>query len=282
MSSRRLSVAFAAIVVFCTLLFAGPRAFAYTPPPNDGPITDPAGKLSPEDKQALSDKILAYKTQTGNGIAYFIAPSLNGEDIEDVGFATAQAWGIGAKKLDRGVLVTMAPNERKIRIDVGKGAEGELTDLQSSQIIQQIIGPRLKQNDFRGAIDQSFVAIVAALNDPTHGGAAASGGGTSLGSVIFIVIIMLLIIFFLARRGGGGGGGSRVFLVRRWRWGRRIWRRRWRGRRQLWWRRKLRRRWRERRLLSASIRNRLRSKLDLAIASRNSARRTRLPTMDRD
>jgi uncharacterized protein len=200
-----------AIVAFCTLLFSGTRAFAYTPPANEGPITDPAGKLSADDKQALDQKLRDYKDRTKNEVTYFIAPSLNGEDISDVSFATFNAWQLGSKADDNGVLVVMAPNERKIRIEVGKGREGDLTDLQSSQIIQQIIGPRLKVNDFRGAIDQSADAIVSALGDNASGKKTpAAGDQASLGSVIFFVILILLVIFIaraINRRGGGGGGG---------------------------------------------------------------------------
>jgi len=206
---RRIAVV--AFLAFCTLFLAGAQAWAFTPPAIDGPITDPSHKLSDDDKQALAQKLLDYKNRTTNEVAYFIAPSLNGEDIEDVGYDTGQAWQLGAKGKDNGVLVVLAPNERRMRIEVGKGLEGDLTDLQTQQIIQQIIGPHLKQNDFRGAIDQSADAIIAALGD-----AAAQPGGhrakaeaaDPVSTIVFVLIIVFVIYLAIKLRGGGRGGGG--------------------------------------------------------------------------
>ena len=213
LSTRVRSARFVAFVAFCTLLLTSVVARAYTPPPIEGPITDPLGKLAPADKQALSDKLRGYKDRTGNEITYLIAPSLDGEDIADVAYDTAKAWKLGSldmqsKQAD--VLVVLAPNERKIRIETAKGAEGDLTDLQTQQIIQGVIGPRLKADDFRGAIDQSSDAIIQALGDnAAHKKPVAGEEPASLPSVVGVAILLIILILLIAKsRGGGGGRGG--------------------------------------------------------------------------
>ncbi len=207
---------FAAFIVFCTYFLTAFAAWAYTPPPNEGPITDPMGKLSPADKQALGDKLRAYKARTGSEVTYLIAPSLDGEDIADVAYDTIKAWKLGSldmQSAQRDVLVVIAPNERKIRIETAKGAEGDLTDLQTQQIIQTIIGPRLKEDDFRGAIDQSSNAIIQALGDNASGKKpAAEDDSVSWPSVALTAGVLLLIIFLIARSRRGGGGGGPPFI----------------------------------------------------------------------
>ena len=207
----RFAATFFAIVACCTLLVASTRAFAFTPPPNDGPVTDPAGKLTPADKQALDDKLRNYKAASGNEVTFFIAASLDGEDIADVAYDTANAWKLGTKEKEKDVLVVLAPNERKVRIETAKGAGGDLTDLQTHQILQTAVEPHLRENDFRGAVADGSDAIIAALGDNAAGKVRGptAGNAPSVGSVVGIVVVMLLIIFFLARRGGGGGGGRR-------------------------------------------------------------------------
>lgn len=211
------AVSFTAIVAFCTLLFSSTFAFAFTPPPIDGPITDAAGKLSDSDKQTLSEKLRTYKATSGNEITFFIAASLNGEDIADVANDTARAWKLGTKEKQKDVLVVIAPNERKDRIETAKGADGDLTDLQTAQIRQATLEPRLKADDFRGAIDQTTDAIIGALGDAASGKtpAPAAGQNASFGSVLFfiiLIVIVFLIVRAINRRGGGGGGGGPGFF----------------------------------------------------------------------
>ena len=203
-----------AFFAFCTLLFGSVSAWAFTPPPNDGPVTDAAGKLSPEDKQSLDAKLRAYKDSSGNEITYFVAASLNGEDIADVAYDTARAWQLGTKEKEKDVLVVIAPNERRVRIETAKGAGGDLTDIQTQQIQQQVLNPRLKENDFRGAIDQSSDAIIAALGDagtakPRRNEEAADPVST------FVIILVIVFVIYLAIKlrgiGGGRGGGGGPF-----------------------------------------------------------------------
>lgn len=219
-STSRTPLAFArlvAFVAFCTCFLGSALAWAYTPPPIEGPITDPMGKLSPADKQALDDKLRGYKDRTGNELTYLIAPSLDGEDIADVAYDTVKAWKLGSldmQSAQRDVLVIFAPNERRVRIETAKGAEGDLTDLQTQQIINNVIGPRLKVDDFRGAVDQSSDAIIQALGDNASGKKPVAGEEPpSIPSVVVVAIILIVLIFLISRsRGGGGRGGGGPFI----------------------------------------------------------------------
>lgn len=144
---------------------AEPRAaHAYAPPPIRGAVTDTAGRLSAADDAALEARITQYRTRTGNEIAVFIVGSLAGAPIEDVAYGAFNTWGIGKKGADNGVLLVIAPNERRTRIETGKGIGDKLTDLESSRILRERTGPLLKQERFRDAVDATLEAIEAALD----------------------------------------------------------------------------------------------------------------------
>ncbi|HEU4538739.1 MAG TPA: TPM domain-containing protein, partial [Polyangiaceae bacterium] len=129
----------------CGALFAAlpARAQGYSPPAIAGHVTDAAGKLSPPETAKLEAKLADYRRCSSNHVAVFVARSLEGHPIEDVAYATFNRWKVGEAGKDNGVLLVIAPAERKVRIETGKGVGGELTDLQASEIVRQRISPRL-------------------------------------------------------------------------------------------------------------------------------------------
>src|SRR5829696_4307836 len=150
------------LLVLAALLH--PRlALAFVPPPIQGHITDTAGKLSASDRSELEAKLAAVEASTGNELAVFLCGSLEGEAIEDVAYVTFNTWQLGKKGADNGVLLVIAPNERRIRIETGKGVGGALTDLESNEIIRDKIGPLLKQDRFKDAIAAGTDGIADAL-----------------------------------------------------------------------------------------------------------------------
>lgn len=195
-------------------LFFARAAFAYTPPPIEGPVTDTAHLLTENEKSAIATKLRGYKAGSGYEITVFIPSSLNGETIEDVAYTTARTWGIGEKGKDNGVLLVVAPVERKIRIETGKGVGGDLTDLQANDIIKNRIGPQMKAGNSFIAIDAGVDAIAKALGGKyvpvTRGSPRAAPMSTGFSLVILLVIVVLVIV--LSRRGGGGGGGGIFFI----------------------------------------------------------------------
>ena len=213
-----------AFLVFVFALVIAPSALAYTPPPMTAHVTDTAHKLSEADRLALDRKLEDYRVKTTNEIAVFIPASLDGESIDDVANATGRAWKIGVKGVGNGVLLVIAPVERKVRIETNRGVEGELTDLQSNDIIQHQIKPHLTpgHEDYRAAVDDSTTAIMAALDKGGVGGTSktaapahkASGGEVLFGLVFLAlmlgvpIIFMVLIIRAIARAFSSNSSGS--------------------------------------------------------------------------
>lgn len=189
--------AFFAFFVFLFALALAPRALAYTPPPMTAHVTDTAHKLTEEERLAIDKKLEDYRVRTTNEIAVFIPASLEGETIEDVGIATGRAWKLGEKGKDNGVLLIVAPVERKARIEVGRGVEGALTDLQANDIIRQKIRPNLApgRENYRAAVDQATDAIIADLDKGAAGGGTSAKPAPKSGvDVLFAIVFMLIIL----------------------------------------------------------------------------------------
>lgn len=155
---------YALFLGFVAMLLTSPTwAAPYRPPPIAGHVTDAAQKLTPAQVKALDQKLADYRKCSGNHVAVFLAASLEGKTIEDVAYETFNTWKIGESKKDNGALLVLAPNERKVRIETGKGVGGNLTDIQSKDILREKVSPRLKKDDFFGAVDEGTTAIGAAL-----------------------------------------------------------------------------------------------------------------------
>jgi uncharacterized protein len=229
----------ATILLVSTLAQAG----TWTPPPLRGHVVDQAGALTAEQSLYLDRKLESVRQQTGFAIVVFLLPKLpDGLSIEDVGYTAGNAWGVGSKGDDNGVLLIASLGDRKLRIETGKGVGGALTDIQSSHINRDVIGPLMKQGRTYDAMNQGVDAIVRELVDNTPGGQSeggrtpsAAGRGRTVqahpatmadyvklgivGLVILGVIILAIVsptfreilfwMFLFGRGGGGGGGGGR-------------------------------------------------------------------------
>jgi uncharacterized protein len=194
------------IVALLTLLLAlvAIPARAFTPPPITGHVTDTAGKLSETQRLALDRKLEDYRLRTSNQIAVFIPKSLEGEPIEDVAVDTGRAWKVGVKHEDNGVLLVVAPVERKAWIATGKGAEGALTDLEANDIVRQKMRPHLMpgHEDYDAAVEDATDAIMSALDRGGLGGAPpkpkpATPGDIFFGLVLLAIIVLVPILFLV-------------------------------------------------------------------------------------
>lgn len=149
------------LVVLLTTLFAA-NSLAYTPPPAPQKgwyVSDQAGRLSPDQINQLNQKIERVSKATKNEFGILLLQDMGGDNIEDVANATFKAWGIGKRGLDNGCLIVVAIKERKSRIETGKGVEGEVTDLQASDILKKNLNPHLKQSDFAGGFSDTLDAL---------------------------------------------------------------------------------------------------------------------------
>ncbi|WP_417547538.1 TPM domain-containing protein [Marinobacter segnicrescens] len=172
-----------------------------------GRVVDGAGMLSQDEASALTEMLAAHEEATTNQVVVVTLPDLQGYPIEEFGYQLGRHWGIGQKGEDNGALLIVAEEERAIRIEVGYGLEGRLTDATSSAIINQVITPAFRQGEFARGITDGTEAMIQALGGESvavPGGEAAPGDKPNLLAVIFFFII---IVSFISLVGGGGRGG---------------------------------------------------------------------------
>ena len=172
-------------------------------------VNDYAGVLSPAQASALEQKLRAYQDSTSTQIAIVIDASLEGEDAFEYSFRLAQAWGIGQKDKDNGVLIYVAQAERKIRIVTNAGVQGFLTDALSKRIIENTITPAFKKGDFYAGLDGAVNDIIkVAAGEYTNDSPAGQAGSGAISFLILLAIIIGVIVMFsvLSRRSNNNGG----------------------------------------------------------------------------
>jgi uncharacterized protein len=205
------------------LLLAAPVA-AQDFPKLSGRVVDAADILPPDVEAQITARSEAIEKQTSAQLVVATVPSLQGYEIEDYGYRLGRAWGIGQKRGtaasggagtgDNGVILLVAPNERKVRIEVGYGLEPILTDALSSVIIQRAIIPEFKAGNMPAGVLAGFDAIAKQVELPpdearqtvaSAEAQAAQGGqdGGSLGTAIFIVILIIWVMIAIGRSKGG-------------------------------------------------------------------------------
>ena len=152
-------ILFSLALVLC---FA-PASAEPTFPALTGRVVDDANLLDPTDEQALTADLKALEDKSSDQVVVVTVPSLQGYAIEDYGYQLGRHWGIGTKQLSNGVLLIVAPNERKVRIEVGRGLEPILTDALTKVIIENAILPRFRTGDFAGGIKNGVRDITLSL-----------------------------------------------------------------------------------------------------------------------
>jgi uncharacterized protein len=196
------------------LAFAAPKF-----PPLSGRVVDSANLLSPQAEAQLTAELEGLETRTGRQLVVATIPDLQGYEIEDYGYQLGRAWGIGDKDRDDGALLLVAPQDRKVRIEVGYGLEPVLTDALSSVIIQERILPAFREGRMEAGVISGTQAIVQQLSLPDSEAKAVVAAakpversGASIGPPL---ILILFIAFWLlggilkgfGRRRGRAGGG---------------------------------------------------------------------------
>lgn len=222
----------------CLFLLAGGAAAAPVFPALAGRVVDEAHLLSPAEARALSVKLADYEAGTSTQLVVVTVPSLDGEPIEQYGVELGRHWGIGQKGANNGALLIVAPKEHAVRIEVGYGLEGVLTDAQSSMIINQIMLPEFRDNQPDRAIIDGTKAVMLVLGGKSVHVSAPAQQRSQLNvtemeilvlmicGVLFIVFacyypnaaeFLVRIAFYMVISGGGergngggfsGGGGS--------------------------------------------------------------------------
>lgn len=129
-------------------------------------VVDAADVIPAEDEAALNARIYEWVERIGHQLVVATVPTLHGEDIKDYGYQLGRAWGLGDVTRNDGVILLLAPNERKVRIEVGYGLEPVLTDAVSSEILRTIVTPKLKSGDTPGALADGAAQIMAEASTP--------------------------------------------------------------------------------------------------------------------
>ncbi|WP_298243287.1 YgcG family protein [uncultured Bradyrhizobium sp.] len=160
---RAYSVA-AALVLAFALFFALPASADVAVPELTGRVVDQTGTLSSSDVASLSQKLRDFETRKGSQIAVLIVPTTQPETIEQLSIRVAEAWKIGRKKIDDGAILVVAKNDRHLRIEVGYGLEGALTDVTARRIIDEIITPKFRSGDFAGGIADGVDRIIKVID----------------------------------------------------------------------------------------------------------------------
>ena len=192
-------------------LFASPLAAEPQFPELTGRVVDNADLLSPEAEAQLTAKLEALETQSQRQLVVATVPDLQGYDIADYGYQLGRFWGLGDESRNDGALLLVAPNDRKVRIEVGYGLEGYLTDALSSIIIQNHILPAFRDGDFPGGIMAGTDAIITQLELPPEEAAKVaaeaskareSDGGFPIGVLIWLAFMFFFFVLpILAGRG---------------------------------------------------------------------------------
>ena len=181
------------ILLLCCLPLAG---YGLDVPRLQDYVNDYGGMISPSAKSKLEEELRAFEGSDSTQIVILTISSLEGEEIEGFGIKVAEAWRIGHQGKDNGVLFIVSKQERKIRIEVGRGLEGKLTDLMAGRIIDLVIKPRFKRADFDGG----FITGVSALIDGTRGEFKAEqkpAQRRQKGFPPFLTILLFLGVFTL-------------------------------------------------------------------------------------
>ena len=145
------------------LLLAAASARAQNFPALTGRVVDAANIIPADVEARLDQKLAALETQSRRQLVVTTLPSLEGYEISDYGYRLGRNWGIGSKDKNDGALLIIAPNERKLRIEVGYGLEGTLTDAVAKTIIVNAIAPRFKVGDFAGGVTRGVDDIITTL-----------------------------------------------------------------------------------------------------------------------
>lgn len=196
-------------IIFCFSLFTASLAQPKIPEHGGIWVHDYANILSASAKAQLETLLQAHRDSTSTQLAVLIVPSLEGGDIDGYGVEVFKKWALGQAGKDNGVLFLVAMQERQMRIEVGYGLEGVLTDAISSRINRNEVAPYFREGNYEGGIQAGVIAIIKTIagtyvnEDPVP--SRKRSKRSPLGSIIFIII--MLIVMSRRNKGGGGGGG---------------------------------------------------------------------------
>ena len=186
----------------CLLMAGGPVSAAAETPPVPAltqRVTDLTGTLAPAQRQALDDELAALQARKGAQLAVLIVPSTGAESIEQFATRVFEQWRLGRGKIDDGVLFVVAKNDRAMRIEVGYGLEGAISDVLAGRIIREQVIPHFQQDDYAAGIQAGVQALVAlidgeALPPPPRQQSQATSDGSLWENLLGVGLLLLVVL----------------------------------------------------------------------------------------
>ena len=185
-------------------------------PPLRGLVTDLTGTLTAEQRTMLESRLRQFEAGKGSQLAVLIVSTTAPETIEQYGIRVAEAWKLGRKKVDDGVILIVAKNDRTVRIEVGYGLEGVLTDLTTSRIIRETIVPAFQRGDFYAGIETATTQIMRLINGeslPPPARQSSDDVHPDLETIAPILLILSIVVGRILRRVLGRMAGAGVTAV---------------------------------------------------------------------
>lgn len=195
-------------------------------PPLTGRVVDLTMTLSSSDIETLEQKLKAFEDRKGSQVAVLIVPTTAPETIEQYSLRVVEQWKLGRRKADDGVLLIVAKNDRRLRVEVGYALEGALNDATSKRIIDEIIAPKFRSGDFVGGITDGVDRLLKVIDGeplPAPQPKSSSFGGDDLEQLLPVVIIIAIVVggilravlgpFLGALATGGGIGMIAWFMI---------------------------------------------------------------------
>ena len=207
------------LVMICLVFAIGVQAADFKIPASTGKVTDLVGLLSSSEAEKLREELNRFENATSNDIAILITDSLQGQNVRDYGIEVAKKWGVGKKANDNGVLIVLAPKEKKYGVEVGYGLGGPLPDILAKELMEKYLVPKYREKKYyEGFFEliKQYEALTAKEYAPAEG-AKKKASSNYDGAFIVFILILVIIVFVIGvaiynnrnRYGGGGfGGGS--------------------------------------------------------------------------
>jgi uncharacterized protein len=218
---RQAAMNAAKVFVLALLLgWVAPVLAVVAVPPLTGRVVDQTGTLSSGDIASLTQTLADLQTRKGSQIAVLIVPTTDGEAIEQFSLRVAEAWKIGRKKIDDGAVLVVVKNDRHLRIEVGYGLEGALTDVTTKRIIDEVITPKFRSGDFAGGISAGVNRMIALVNgeklptpEPAHWDSHSSIDALNPFWLFFAFVVSGMLRSGLGRLIGSIAAGGFVTLL---------------------------------------------------------------------
>jgi uncharacterized protein len=220
-SSRCLALAWRGVWVLLALAFVlvSPRAFALEVPALAGRVSDYAELVPADAERRISDQLAAYEAKTGHQFAVLTIDSLEGDPLEDFSIRVVERWKLGKAGKDDGLLLLVAERERKARVEVGYGLEGDIPDAVAARVVRNVLVPAFRKGDYPGGIEQALAVLMKAgaggkVELPPDSARSAEPRAPPgwLALLFFFVAPFLAIALLFAR----GGARRRGFLAGGW------------------------------------------------------------------